>query len=596
MDWFAQAVTKTKITSPVTHKLHVFLLLIVFLSVSSAVASPPLPAFEPGISHYFDELNRESVPWQPGPERNIEEVFKNYQYFELVFDDGGQTFTARHYERGKISGVQRYQILENGALRSLDANSIQPPSTLYSINCASCHGKDRLGGTGPALLPGNLKRLHRKAATEVIRNGRIATQMPAFGKHLSDDEVSLLVDYIYSTPAQIPVWDEKAIRSSHVVHTDNSHSSVQPVFDADPLNLTLVVESGDHHITILDGDRLEPIHRFPTRFALHGGLKYSPDGRFVYMASRDGWITKYDLYRLAPVAEIRVGINTRNIAVSGDGRFVLAGNYLPHTAVLLDADDLSLLQLIPAKGMNGDSSRISAVYQAAPRDSFIVALKDIPEVWELRYGSEPASVRRIELDAVLDDFLFDQQYRYIIGADRANEGGQVVEIDSGKRVATLSLSGMPHLGSGISWDYRGRSVLATPNLKTGVVDVIDMDTWQVIKQIETLGPGFFMRSHENSPYAWVDVFFGENSDAMHVINKQTLEIEKTLRPEKGKTSAHVEFTRNGRYALVSLWEMDGALIVYDAYSLQEIKRIPMKKPSGKYNVYNKITHSAGTSH
>ena len=41
---------------------------------------------------------------------------------------------------------------------------------------------------------------------------------------------------------------------------------------------------------------------------------------------------------------------------------------------------------------------------------------------------------------------------------------------------------------------------------------------------------------------------------------------------------------------------DGALVVYDADTLQEIKRLPMNKPSGKYNVYNKITGSAGTSH
>jgi hypothetical protein len=27
-----------------------------------------------------------------------------------------------------------------------------------------------------------------------------------------------------------------------------------------------------------------------------------------------------------------------------------------------------------------------------------------------------------------------------------------------------------------------------------------------------------------------------------------------------------------------------------------VKRIPMVKPSGKYNVYNKTTRSAGTSH
>jgi hypothetical protein len=105
-----------------------------------------------------------------------------------------------------------------------------------------------------------------------------------------------------------------------------------------------------------------------------------------------------------------------------------------------------------------------------------------------------------------------------------------------------------------------------------------------------------MRSHESTPYAWTDVFFGPNRDVMHVFDKRTLEMVKTLRPEPGKTSAHVEFTRDGRYALVSLWEMDGALIVYDAATLEEVKRVPMCKPSGKYNVYNKINRSAGTSH
>ena len=30
--------------------------------------------------------------------------------------------------------------------------------------------------------------------------------------------------------------------------------------------------------------------------------------------------------------------------------------------------------------------------------------------------------------------------------------------------------------------------------------------------------------------------------------------------------------------------------------IEEKKRLPMVKPSGKYNVHNKITRSAGTSH
>ena len=83
---------------------------------------------------------------------------------------------------------------------------------------------------------------------------------------------------------------------------------------------------------------------------------------------------------------------------------------------------------------------------------------------------------------------------------------------------------------------------------------------------------------------------------MHVIDKQTLKIVKTLRPAPGKTVAHVEFDRYGKYALVSVWEQDGAVIVYDAKTLAELRRIPMRKPSGKYNVWNKIKFSEGTSH
>jgi hypothetical protein len=138
--------------------------------------------------------------------------------------------------------------------------------------------------------------------------------------------------------------------------------------------------------------------------------------------------------------------------------------------------------------------------------------------------------------------------------------------------------------------------MATPNLKQGVVTVIDIKDWRTVKEIRTLGPGFLMRSHEKSRYAWVDAMMSPRKDTLQLIDKQTLEVAAELRPVPGKTLAHVEFTRDGRYALASLWEMDGALIVFDAATLKEVKRIPMKKPSGKYNVYNKITRSEGTSH
>ena len=73
---------------------------------------------------------------------------------------------------------------------------------------------------------------------------------------------------------------------------------------------------------------------------------------------------------------------------------------------------------------------------------------------------------------------------------------------------------------------------------------------------------------------------------------------KKRRPAQsgGKTAAHVEFDKDGRHALLSIWDRDGAVIVYEGESLRELKRLPMDKPSGKYNVWNKITRERGTSH
>ena len=492
----------------------------------------------------------------------------------------------------------------------------------FKKECSQCHGEDRLGFTAPALLPENLKRLKPKQAIISIRDGLPATQMPAFSDKLSLEEIQSLVDYIYTPLAEMPPWGKQEITASHIIYKPElvigDATTAKPIYQADPLNIFLVVEAGDHHVSVLDGDTFNVIHRFKSRYALHGGPKYTSDGRFVYFASRDGWISKFDMYKLETVAEIRAGINTRNMAVSADDRYVIVGNYLPHTLVLLDATDLSLIKIIPVTDGQGNSSRVSAVYDAPPRQSFIAALKDLKEVWEIPYSGEPPTVfngtvndfqmeqdlaekglfpvQRIKLDDYLDDFFFDQEYNNIIGAARNAKNGLVFNLNMKQKIADLDLTGMPHLGSGITWKYNDTVVLATPNLKENTVTIIDTKTWQTIKKIATKGPGFFMRSHENSRYAWVDVFVGPNKDLVHVIDKATLEIVATLNPSPQKTSGHVEYTRDGRFALLSIWEKDGELIVYDAETLKEVKRIPMNKPVGKYNVFNKITHSSGTSH
>lgn len=500
------------------------------------------------------------------------------------------------------------------------SGALADPAEDYTTLCADCHGAARLGGTGPALIPQTLKRMRGPNLAEVITNGRVATQMPAFGDVLDADAITELAAYLKSPLAEVPDWTSDEITQTLWLDPDYAPATA-PFFDADPMNITLVVETGDHHVSVLDGDTFAVLDRFETPFAVHGGPKFTSDGRYVFIMSRDGWVQKYDIWSLQQVGRIRAGLNSRNIAISRDGKHLAVANYLPMTLTLLSTEDLSVERVMPIISKSGVHSRVSAVYQAPQRNSFILALKDAPEIWEVATDPDADPVyegfvhsqekdmieaipssqglfarRRIEIAEPLDDFFFTDDYRHLIGAARDGARGVVVNLNVGLEIAELPLPGMPHLGSGISWEADGRRVMATPHLKEGRLSIIDTEGWHILKTIETDGPGFFLRSHENSPYIWADVFFGPNRDVMHVIDKESLEIVKTLRPVPDATVAHVEFTRDGSRALVSVWEDDGAVIIYDANTLEEIKRLPMRKPSGKYNVFNKITFSEGTSH
>jgi hypothetical protein len=294
---------------------------------------------------------------------------------------------------------------------------------------------------------------------------------------------------------------------------------------------------------------------------------------------------------------------------------------LPHSLVILDAVTLGVEKIFDVEDKDDQTSRVSAVYQAPQRDSFIAALKDVPEIWEIATdpNAEPVfsgmvhshekgmvealasssglfALRRIAVPEPIDDFFFDPQYRHLIGAARDGNKVYVVNLNVGRDITMIDLPGMPHLGSGISWEWQGRQVVATPHLKDSAISIIDMSDWTVIKTLKTDGPGFFLRSHENTPYVWADVSGGKHKDRLHIIDKRTLEIVKTVMPDPGRPASHVEFDRHGRHALVSIAEMQGSLVILDANNFHEVKRLPMAKPSGKYNVWNKITFSAGTSH
>ncbi len=379
----------------------------------------------------------------------------------------------------------------------------------YVQHCASCHGESRYGISGPALIPEGLSRLKKPEAIATILDGRRATQMPGFSQSLSQEQIKDLVEYIYSPATDEAHWSEASIKASTRVLVPSSELNESPQFKADPWNLFFVVTHGDHMLSVLDGDRLEILGSFQMRPGLHGGIKYSSNGRYAYVASRDGWVTKIDVYNLKPVMEARVGINLRNIAISDDGKYLMAGNQLPNTLILLNTSDFSVVKTWDVADRQARPSRVSAVYSAKPRQSFVVALRDVSEVWEINYSDNPPAVheglvhdfrldsgeleqkkvmfplRRIPVERAIEDFFFNPDYSYLLGTSRDGGRAQVVNLIVGRTVKAIDIEGMPHLGSGIAWPYKGTVVLAAPNMKAGEISIIDTKSWQVLKKIET---------------------------------------------------------------------------------------------------------------
>ena len=95
-------------------------------------------------------------------------------------------------------------------------------AALFAEHCAKCHGADRLGAIGPALLPENLGRLKRSEAETVIAQGRPATQMPGYAGILTPEQIKLLADYVFTPLAAVPVWGMAEISASRSTRAKTS--------------------------------------------------------------------------------------------------------------------------------------------------------------------------------------------------------------------------------------------------------------------------------------------------------------------------------------------------------------------------------------
>lgn len=356
----------------------------------------------------------------------------------------------------------------------------------------------------------------------------------------------------------------------------------------------LVVEADPPQATLVDEARLEVRARIALPRAPLGPPRFSPDGRHAYLGSQDGWITRLDLGALRVAGEARVGQVLASFALSSDGQWLLAGNEAPATLVLLDAE-LKPVKTFAATTADGKrSSRVGTVTDAAPRTSFVVALRDIPEFWEISYNPRAEDIyaglvhdfrmgegvpmrgfhnaRRSMLAEPLSNLFFDAEHTHVVGsAEGSPATAQVVNLDVRRRIASVALAGRPMLASGVGFVSNGAPLLAVPNADLGAIDFIDMRSWKLARTMTLAGPGSWLAGQANAPRLWADSGSGTTWTA---IDKATLSTGATLRLP-GPAVAPLAFTPDGRQLLACVGGASAMLIAYDAQTLKEVKRLAL---------------------
>ena len=496
----------------------------------------------------------------------------------------------------------------------------------YFQRCAGCHGVLRKGATGKNLEPENMLKKGQKRLEKIIALGTEGG-MNNFDDLFTKKEIANLATFIQMTPPVPPEMSLEQMRSHTKEYVALKDYPTKPVHGRNWKNFFVVIERDAGKAAIVDGDTKEVIDHIDTGYAVHvikGTEKHKKDtakdvGRFWYTIGRDGKVNKIDLWQKPGkmlVAETKMAYDARDIAVSGDGKYVIAGGYWPAHFVIMDAETLNPLKVVSTRGYNTkgeyiNEARVAAIYTAPNESAFIVAVKETGKMLQVDYTDlDNLKITAMESAEFLHDGFFDPSGRYFQIAANASNKMVVVDTKDAKLEKMIDVDSLPHPGPGANWiDEKCGPVGGTTHLGVGLVSVWGNDpinhpdqAWKLCYEVETDGAGVFIRTHETSDYVWADQLKHpepEIQQSVQVFDKKTREIVKTIRvtEEEGKAALHIEFNQDGSEVWVSVWNRTdnsnptGEIVVYDAKTLKEKARIKgLTTPTGKFNVYNRVNH------
>ncbi len=522
---------------------------------------------------------------------------------------------------------------------TLSPEAFENAKQTYFEQCAGCHGVLRKGATGKNLEPvtrtkapdgstveGGTLKLGQERLERIIAFGTEGG-MNNFDGILAPEEIRDLATYIMLDPPKPPEMSLAQMKETRKVYVEEADYPTEPLHGRNWENFFVVIERDVGKVAIVDGDTKEVLAHIPTGYAVHV-IKASehhalnePEnpGRFWYTMGRDGKMTKIDLWQTPDkmlVAEVKIAYDARDVAVSGDGKYVIGGGYWPPHFVIADAVTMEPLKVVSTRGVNIDGdyveeSRVAAIYTTPKENTFLVSAKELGQIWQVDYSDlDNLRIEKIDTAKFLHDGFFDPTGRYFQIAANASDTMVVVDTKERKLEALIETASKPHPGPGANWiDPNCGPVGGTTHLGTGTVTVWGNDpeghpdnAWKVCYEVETDGPGLFIRTHPNSKYVWADQTLHpepEIQQSVQVIDKETGEIVKTIQitDEEGSVAVHFEFNQDGTEVWVSKWnrstskEDNGEIVIFDAETLEEKGRVKgLFAPTGKFNVFNRSNH------
>jgi nitrite reductase (NO-forming) / hydroxylamine reductase len=480
---------------------------------------------------------------------------------------------------------------------------------LYFNRCAGCHGLYRTGATGPEIGEAHSQWIGTDGLAALLRYGT-PRGMPNFGESnlVTEEEITQLSAFLQLPPPEAPALPMEEIQSSWQLLVPVDERPSEPQHDRNWENFFGVVERDAGKVSLFDGDTRERIVQLDVGFAVHI-LRSSATGRYFYAIGRDGLVTLIDLWAEVPnvVATVKGCHDARSVDGSKfegfEDQYLIEGCYWPPQYVVFDGLSLEPLARhdLPMDSITGEilpEVRVAAVVASPFEPLWVISLKESGYVGLVDYSQEDFPlVSAIATERFLHDGGWDHSGRYFLVAANASNKMVVVDVAEREFEASIETGITPHPGRGANWyDPIYGWVNATPHIGEPKVSIYGTDpegrpehAWQVVREVTLPAAGsLFIKTHPNSPWVLFDMTLSTDHDRqVCAYLKETATLERCFDVAMEGKAVHFEFNQDGSEVWVSDWATDGAVIVLDGVTLDEVDRLEdLQTPTGKFNVHN----------